>query len=261
MADPTAVSTADHLTAQLRILLGQSRISPEQLSQKSGVSVNTVRGMAKEGSRFPQQSTLEAVVEACGEDPKPWVDAWHRANDTRPRGERAGGTKSLQVQVDELTETVRELAEQVAKLTVERGLETEARADRVHREQAYHRFLVSLPEAGFTRTVWINPALSPTLSPDEPSYPSKAVYAALSAVTTMAARQAELPQLAAFLSAMETFPLVQPRSVSDTEERAVHKVDVDFYFAGLRRCVSTYFEDLSGIHSPQRGEWIAGPPQ
>ncbi|MFD7169906.1 helix-turn-helix domain-containing protein, partial [Streptomyces violascens] len=130
MADPSGIRNAEQLARQMQLLLEQARIPPQEVARKARVSENTVRKMAKAAGAFPQQNTVEAVARACGQDPKPWVEAWHRASDAQPRGERTGGGKAAPAQLEELVEVVRQLAEQVAALTAVRDVEAEEQARR-----------------------------------------------------------------------------------------------------------------------------------
>ncbi|MFE4778219.1 helix-turn-helix domain-containing protein [Streptomyces sp. NPDC056713] len=241
---------------QLRQLVGHSRIAAQQLARSAGVSENTIRAMARDDAPFPQQSTLEAVVKACGEDPKPWVDAWHRASDARPRPERNGGSKAAQLQIDELTKVVGQLVEQVALLTAKQDAEDdEVQNQQARSERAYHRLLVDLPEARFTATTWVlrepKSATAPYAYwvPEQPAYESSSVDALRQVVGVLAAKQKSLPRLRIYLSSPPKLDAVEERELGvdddPSDDPAVPRTEVDRYLTEMSECLRSYFAELA----------------
>ncbi|WP_372404945.1 hypothetical protein [Streptomyces luteireticuli] len=257
MVDPAGIRTPEQLMHQLRSLLEHSRVAPQQLARSAGVSENTVRAMTRENAPFPQQSTLEAVVTACGANAKLWTDAWHRANDARPRPDRSGGVQAVQAQLDRLTETVKRLAAQVEQLTAERATaKNEDRIREARQERAYRRFLLALPEPRFTEVTWVPRGGTSSIpmsghtfwEPDQPSYLSGPVYRDLEAIRNLAAKQDGLPKLFAAVDAL-SFPVVEPRYRNSPPGAIdgvmpVHRAGVDAYFAAVRACARRYFAEL-----------------
>ncbi|WP_327713911.1 helix-turn-helix domain-containing protein [Streptomyces sp. NBC_00464] len=246
---------------QLRQLVEHSRIAVQQLARSAGVSENTIRAMARDGAPFPQQSTLEAVVKACGEDPKPWMDAWHRASDARPRPERNGGSKSAQLQIDELTKVVGQLVEQVALLTAKQdAVVDEAQNQQARSERAYHRLLVNLPEARFTPTKWVRKSATASTVcwiPEQPAYDSRYVDIALEGLSAMTSKQKSLPKLRTILSSVTLNINVAEERVLDIGEDpsddypAVPRTQVDGYLREMNRCLLSYFAELAEGPSPE----------
>ncbi|WUW26972.1 helix-turn-helix domain-containing protein (plasmid) [Streptomyces sp. NBC_01463] len=245
---------------QLRQLVDHSRIAVQQLARSAGVSENTIRAMARDGAPFPQQSTLEAVVKACGEDPKPWMDAWHRASDARPRPERNGGSKTAQLQIDELTKVVGQLVEQVALLTAKQdAVVDEAQNQQVRSKRAYHRLLVSLPEARFTPTKWVQKSatdLTVCWIPEQPAYASSDVDGVLEELIGMTSKQKSLPELRTILiSVTPNIDVVEERVLGIDDDPsdypAVSRTQVDGYLREMNKCLRSYFAELAEGPSPE----------
>ncbi|WP_240653804.1 hypothetical protein [Streptomyces sp. AcE210] len=212
--------------------------------------------MARDGAPFPQQSTLEAVVKACGENPKPWVDAWHRASDARLRPERNGGSKAVQLQIDELTKVVGQLVEQVAMLTAKQNAEDdEVQNQKARGERAYHRLLVNLPEARFTATTWVlrepKSATAPVAYwvPEQPAYESSSVDTLLQMVAVLAAKQKSLPKLRTYLSSPPELEAAEKLRIGIDDHPsnwpAVPRTEVDRYLTEMSECLRRYFEELA----------------
>ncbi|MFE7574723.1 helix-turn-helix domain-containing protein [Streptomyces sp. NPDC057521] len=247
------MTTSDQLLAQLRMLLEQTRMAPERLGGLAGVSENTVRAMAKGRARFPQQSTLESVVRACGQDSKPWMDAWHRANDARVRTPRTSGTQDAQIQIDELTDTVRQLSDQVATLIELQTRQDQEQAHQVLRERAYYRFLHALPRAEFQPVQWSLDKLGTSTSPEQPSCDEVWVFELLEEMGEMITDQDRLPELMNTLSwfTPEVVESRAPFQPGATVPNLVSKTDVDHHLARIRDCLRGYFAEIGGEAPPR----------
>lgn len=262
MADPAAVTTAEQLMDQLRMLLEQTRMAPEKLAGLAGVSENTVRGMAKGSARFPQQSTLETVVRACNQETKPWIDAWHRASDARVRSVRTGAARDTQLQIDELTDVVRRLCEQVATLIELQTGQDQEQSRHTRKERAYHRFLNALPSAQFLSVQWSSSdRLSPSRPPEMPAYYAESAEAKLAEIGNMIRDQNRLPELLTLLNHPGLTPVRSwtPYEEGTSAPHLVSQADVDLYFAELRECLQDYFAELSG-EEPPTPRWVVGRP-
>ncbi|MFF7342087.1 helix-turn-helix domain-containing protein [Streptomyces sp. NPDC008163] len=249
------MTTSDQLLAQLRMLLEQTRMAPEKLGGLAGVSENTVRAMAKGSARFPQQSTLESLVRACGQDAKPWMDAWHRANEARVRPARISGTQDAQLQIDELTDSVRQLSEQVATLIELQTQQDQEQAHQVLSKRAYYRFLHALPRAEFQRVPWHLDAQGTSASPEQPSCDEVWVFELLEELGEMITDQGRLPELLNILSwfTPDLAGSRTPFEAGETAPNLVSKADVDHHLARIRDCLRGYFAEIGGEVPPRPG--------
>ncbi|MFB7441777.1 helix-turn-helix domain-containing protein [Streptomyces mirabilis] len=140
MADPDGARTPEEFTQALRQLVSETGKSHEDIANKAGLTGNTVRGITA-GKNWPQQRTLEQLVRACGQDPRPWVNAWSPLSDARPRAER-GNAKNLQEQIDALGAEMDRLHSQVRSLqdSLKQGETGDRRRER-RMTDAYFDFL------------------------------------------------------------------------------------------------------------------------
>ncbi|MFF0739121.1 helix-turn-helix domain-containing protein [Streptomyces sp. NPDC004111] len=234
MADPGKADTQDELLQALQLMVRETRRSHEDIAKRARLSGNTVRGVLS-GKNWPQQRTLEQLVEACGQDPTVWVEVWGALNDARPRTER-GGDKQLQEQVDALAAEVRSLRQDV-----EQG-ETGDRRRQRRMADAYFSFLADMPTAQF-RQLQPNGDGSAPLGPPtrdktypEPVYGDQAVTVLLGKVAELATAEG-LPRLAVYLA---TSPLPPAFTTTLSASDGYAKDDVDAYLVELRSCVRDY---------------------
>ncbi|MFI6771161.1 helix-turn-helix domain-containing protein [Streptomyces sp. NPDC050355] len=244
MASPDTAHTQEEFTQALRQLVSETGKSTEEIAKQVGLSGNTVRGVTA-GRNWPQQRTLKQLVRACGQDPRPWVDAWAPINDARPQPRRVDG-KELQEQIDTLRAEVGRLRGQVHSLRdlLEQGEEGDRRRER-RREDAYLVFLTELPIPDF-RPVQLREGergvASPVLMYAEPAYPRTEVNVLLGEVNRLTHGDS-LPELARYLT---TNPLPQAITTvpayggQDSKVPDYVKSDVDLYFARLRACLHQY---------------------
>ncbi|MGQ4491018.1 hypothetical protein ACN6LM_001983 [Streptomyces sp. SAS_281] len=184
------------------------------------------------------------------------MDAWHRANDARPRPERsAGGQKATQLQIEELTKVVGQLAEQVATLTARLDAMGEVDHQQTHGERAYHRFLANLPQARSTPTPWV---LRETQSekgyvywlPQQPSYTAGFVTTFVEDVNAMTEKRKFLTRLRAYLNAAVNLEQAKEmRLPAGTDpsrhDQPVQQAEVDRYVLEMREHVRSYFTELA----------------
>lgn len=253
MAGPGEVRTQEAFVQALQQLISATGKSHERIAASAGVSGNTVRNLVP-GKNWPQQHTVVLVVRACGQDPKPWVDAWTLLNEARPRPER-GGDKKLQEQIDALRAQLSSLEGRVRYLrdALEHGEEGDRRRER-RMADAYFAFLAQMPHADFQR---IEPSMpqrpSTVLSYAEPAYEWPAVDLLLRQVNELATADG-LPKLALHLA---TSPLPRPvttvAAYGNSEVGwAYVKSDVDAYVTKLRACVHQYLRDCTEAQLPAR---------
>ncbi|MFF1746354.1 helix-turn-helix domain-containing protein [Streptomyces mirabilis] len=190
MADPDGARTSEEFTQALRQLVSKTGKSPEDIANKAGLSGNTVRGIAT-GKNWPQQRTLEQLVRACGQDPRPWASAWSPLNDARSRAER-GNAKNLQEQIDALGAEMDRLHSQVRSLqdSLEQGETRDRRRER-RMTDAYFDFLTQMPTPDFRRPELETAgaktmAPSPLLTYSEPAYEATDVNSFLAEVNVLA---------------------------------------------------------------------------
>ncbi|MFE6744120.1 hypothetical protein [Streptomyces tubercidicus] len=255
MVDPGTAHTQKEFTQKLRQLISETGRSSEAIAKRGGLSGNTVR-TATEGDTWPQQRTVEQLVSACDQDPRPWVDAWRPLNDARPLPGRFSG-KDLQEQVDALKSAVGTLRVQVRSLrdSLEEGEFGDQRRAR-RKANAYCVFLTQMPISEELRRAECEPnsSASPMLTYREPAYKATAVESLLDDVKRLATAE-HLPELALKLA---TSPL--PDVVTFTDARDPYlgapsdytKSDVDNYLAKLRACVHQYLRDCTDdrFHTP-----------
>ncbi|MFK0112581.1 hypothetical protein [Streptomyces sp. NPDC091217] len=223
-----------------------------------------MRGITK---NWPQQRTLEQVVRACGQDPRPWVNAWSRLNDARPRTER-GNTKNLQEQIDTLKAEVDRLRSRVHSLqdSLEQGEIGDRRRER-RMADAYFGFLTQMPTPEFRRAEVEKDGArmrvpSPLLTYSEPAYEAADVNIFLDKVKELASAES-LPQLALYLATgplLPTITTVQAYQAQDHD--AVYnyvKSDVDAYLSKLRACVHVYLRDCTDDQTPRQTGGSAVP--
>ncbi|MFE5374005.1 helix-turn-helix domain-containing protein [Streptomyces mirabilis] len=257
MADPDGARTPEEFTQALRQLVSETGKSPEDIANKAGLTGNTVRGITA-GKNWPQQRTLEQLVRACGQDPRPWVNAWSPLNDARPRAER-GNAKNLQEQIDALGAEVDRLHSQVRSLqdSLEQGEIGDRRRER-RMADAYFDFLAQMPTPDFRRAELETAgaemmAPSPLLTYSEPAYGVRHVHSFLDKVEELATAEG-LPQLALYLA---TSPLLRAISTVPAYEmpdnNAIYdyvKTDVDAYLAKLRAGVHQYLRNCVDDQTP-----------
>ncbi|MFF8604193.1 helix-turn-helix domain-containing protein [Streptomyces sp. NPDC015232] len=261
MAGPGEVRSQQEFVQALRQLVSATGRSPEDIASRAGLSGNTVRGIVA-GKNWPQQRTLEALVGACGQDSRRWVEAWEPLNEARPRPER-GSDKQLQEQVETLEAEVGRLRERVRHLldVVDRGEAGDRRRER-RRADAYFAFLTQMPQPDFRRAEprrsADDRALSPVVTYTEPAYTAFAVHSFLDTVKDLSTVEG-LPKLALHLA---TSPL--PAAISTVsaygDNDAPHdyaKSDVDAYVTKLRTCVHQYLRDCTDVQP--RGAEAARP--
>ncbi|MGW4699705.1 helix-turn-helix domain-containing protein [Streptomyces sp. NPDC004285] len=256
MPGPGEVRSQEEFVQALRQLVSATGRSHEDIASRAGLSGNTVRGIVA-GKNWPQQRTLELLVRACGQDSKPWAEAWEPLNEARPRPGRGGDQKLLE-QVDALEAEVGRLRGRVRHLldVLDRGEHGDRRRER-RREDAYHVFLTRMPKPDFRR---VEPAKADRLSPvvvlAEPAYDFGAVIFFLRDVKELATIEG-LPKLALHLA---TDPLPKVISTvpayreSGDEILAYVKSDVDAYVTKLRACVHQYLRDCTDTQAETSSE-------
>ncbi|MEU9575432.1 helix-turn-helix transcriptional regulator [Streptomyces massasporeus] len=266
MADPDGARTPEEFTQALRQLVSETGKSPEDIAKKAGLSGNTVRGITA-GKNWPQQRTLEQLVRACGQDTRPWVNAWSPLNDARPRTER-GNAKNVQEQIDALGAEVDRLHGQVRSLqeSLEQGEMGDRRRER-RIADAYFDFLATMPTPEFRRAELETAgeemrAPSPLLNYSEPAYGVTEVNFFLDKVKELATAEG-LPQLALYLA---TSPLLRAFITVPAYEMKDHdavydyvKSDVDAYITKLRACVHQYLRDCTDDQSSTQTGGGAAP--
>jgi len=72
--NPAQIRTREDLARQLEALFHRGGKSIQRRAQDARLAPATLHGMIN-GTSLPRASTLKAFVEACGEDPAPWLDA------------------------------------------------------------------------------------------------------------------------------------------------------------------------------------------
>jgi transcriptional regulator with XRE-family HTH domain len=257
MADPNGARTPEEFTQALRQLVSEIGKSFEDIAKKAGLSGNTVRGITT-GKNWPQQRTLEQLVRACGQETRPWVNAWSPLNDARPRAERSNA-KNMQKQIDALGAEVDRLHSQVRSLqdSLKQGEMGDRRRER-RMADAYFDFLAQMPTPEFRRAELDTAAAegrapSPLLTYSEPAYGATDVNFFLDKVKELATPEG-LPRLALYLA---TSPLLRAISTVPAYEmpdnNAIYdyvKSDVDAYLAKLRACVHQYLRDCTDDPTP-----------
>lgn len=77
--DPARIQTGRDLTEQLAELFHRGGWSTHRLAQASNLSTATIHAMINGGTTLPRAATVQAFVTACGQPPRPWLDARARA--------------------------------------------------------------------------------------------------------------------------------------------------------------------------------------
>lgn len=79
LPDLGQVSTAEELATALKQLLKHLNITGAKVAEKATLGNGTI-SEAINGKTFPRRDTVHDIVKVgCGQDPKPWLDAWERA--------------------------------------------------------------------------------------------------------------------------------------------------------------------------------------
>ncbi|MFE3775776.1 hypothetical protein [Streptomyces sp. NPDC059122] len=253
MASPEQASTQEEFTRALRQLISETGKTFEALAKFGGLAGNTVRGIA-EGKNWPQQHTLEKLVHACGQNPKPWVDAWRPINDARPRPWRSG-EKELQEQqrqIDALRADVDRLRARVRALSEAQDAgEVGDRRRQRRMEDAYFVFLAEMPHSGELRRVDPEAATlsraSPVIRYAEPAYKAADVERLLELIMKLTSSE-DLPKLARELATTPSPKTVNSTPAYTEEAKGTSdyvKSDVDAYLDKLRACLHQYLRDCA----------------
>ncbi|WRZ93810.1 helix-turn-helix domain-containing protein [Streptomyces sp. NBC_01007] len=251
MTRPDRVTTQQEFIQALQELVATTGKSPEDIAKRSDVSGNTVRGVMT-GKNWPQLRTVELLVRACGQDPRPWVHAWAPLNDARPQPMR-GNNKELREQIDALGAELTGLREQVRSLrdAMEQGEWGDRQ--REHRmTDAYFTFLTQMPSSDFRRVEFDGVRAprrnaSPTRTYAEPAYEAIDVNSLLGKIQELATVEG-LPGLALYLATSQLPLAIATVAVYMAPQGAIHgyaKSDVDAYLAELKACVHRYLRDCT----------------
>lgn len=94
---PGHIHTAEALTAQLAELFFQGAWSRHRLAEAAGLSPATVQALLNGSTGIPRTGTLVAFVTACGQDPKPWIQA--RGRVVRANGKNRPSRSELETEL------------------------------------------------------------------------------------------------------------------------------------------------------------------
>ncbi|MFJ9777214.1 helix-turn-helix domain-containing protein [Kitasatospora sp. NPDC101157] len=123
LPDPGRVSTAEDLAAGLKQLLNHQRLTGKAVAEKTGLANSTI-STAINGKTVPRRDTVDEIVRAgCGQDPKPWLDAWERAKrDKRKKTsveELAALVDGMESRIDSLDAALRDAVARIDALESE----------------------------------------------------------------------------------------------------------------------------------------------
>ncbi|MBM7058550.1 helix-turn-helix domain-containing protein [Streptomyces durocortorensis] len=250
MTSSEKLHTAEQFTQALRQLVSNTGRSPEDIAKRAGLSGNTVRSVVS-GKNWPRRNTVELVTQACGQNPKPWLDAWQPLDDAKPRPER--GDDRLQEQIDALGAEVDRLSSQVRSLAdaIKDGEEADRRRER-RRADAFLIFLTRMPRPAFSRVevdrASMETRAAPTVSYLEPAYDGYEVHSFLRKVKEHSSMEG-LPDLAVYLATSHFSPAVTSvAAYKKNDDDALSDYvasDVDTYVAELQDCLHQYLRDCT----------------
>lgn len=259
--DPSRVSTAEELTAQLRALFEQSGKSYERFASDSGIGTSTLHELVNKSNSFPRRATVKAFVDACGQTPGPWLHAWERVDQARTKPARTS-SQDLRAAVENLRGELEQARQQTfaAEVAREAGRQvTEQRISNLTLElaSAHEELRAAQQECERLRASHATAAVlaripPPTFKPartdsagEGKGYDSQAVVDLMERLrATMTLGLAATAQLLAF----SALPHQRSLDVSDVGYRhhAYHEGfetdEVDAYLAALRDAVNEALE-------------------